>query len=133
MIPVAKIDLGDGMIFYWKVDETGERLYSKDCRHVLQANGGLITSCYSNKALIFHKSTSYGNHLERICKSDDLRDDSMLMVGLALELAEFMERTCPDLQMVLTLPWPSLPKWVSVACTLWRTCQWKKSRQPCVM
>ena len=99
MKPFAKIDLGDGMMFYWKVDNE-ERPSSKDCRHVIQANGGLITNCYSNKALTFHNSTFYGNHLESICKSDDLRDDSILMVGLALELAEFMERTCPDLQMV---------------------------------
>jgi hypothetical protein len=40
-----EFDLGNGMKFSWK-DESGEvKSSSKDCRHVLQANGGIIANC----------------------------------------------------------------------------------------
>ena len=62
--PISEMDLGDSMIFSWKVDETSKiSVSSKYCIHVLQANGGLITNCYSKKALTLPKSNTFGNCL----------------------------------------------------------------------
>ena len=57
-VPVWEFDLGNGKKFSWKVDETCKvKPSSKDCRHVLQANGGIIANCYGRKALSLPKHT----------------------------------------------------------------------------
>jgi len=50
--PVMEFDLGNGMKFSWKTDGSGGlKPSSKECRHVLQANGGVIANCYSSTLL----------------------------------------------------------------------------------
>jgi hypothetical protein len=95
--PAPEFDLGNGMKFSWKANESGDiRPSSKDCRHVLQANGGIIANCYGKKALTLPKHTTFGNRLECILEKQELKEDFILMVGLTLELAEFTESTCPN-------------------------------------
>jgi hypothetical protein len=95
--PVPEFDLGNGMMFSWKAEEAGEvKPSSKDCRHVLQANGGIIANCYGKKALTLPKHTTFGNRLECVLGKQELKEDFVLMVRLTLELAEFTESTCPN-------------------------------------
>ena len=94
--PVQEFDLGNGKKFSWKAGEDCEvKPTSKDCVHVLQANGGLIANCYGKKALSLPKHTTFGNRIERILKDKELKTNFVLMVGLTLELAEFTTSTCP--------------------------------------
>jgi hypothetical protein len=84
------------MKFSWRVESGDVKPSSKDCRHVLQANGGIIANCYGKKALSLPKHTTFGNRLECVLKSEELKEDFLLMVGLTLELAKFTESTCPN-------------------------------------
>ena len=94
--PVPEFDLGKGKKFSRKVDESCKvKPSSKDCMHVLQANGGIIANCYGRKALSLPKHTTFGNRIECVLKNQELKEDFVLMIGLTLELAEFMESTCP--------------------------------------
>ncbi len=94
--PVPEFDLGKGKKFSRKVDESCKvKPSSKDCRHVLQANSGIIANCYGRKALSLPKHTTFGNRLECVLKSLELKEDFILMVGLNLESAKFTESTCP--------------------------------------
>ena len=54
--PVPEFDLGNSKKFSRKVDESCKvKSSSKDCRHVLQANGGIIANCCDRKALSLSK------------------------------------------------------------------------------
>jgi hypothetical protein len=84
---VPKFDLGNGMKFSLKVESGEVKPSSKDCRHVLQASGGIIANCCGKKALTLPKHTTFGNRLECVLKCQELKEDFLLMVGLTLELA----------------------------------------------
>jgi hypothetical protein len=89
-------ELEDDSTFAWKVgDENTMRLGKKMTAHALQAKGGLIANYFHKTALSFPKTTIFGNHLEWILKDEEPKDIFLFMIGLVLELVEFMEDNCP--------------------------------------